>query len=109
MNDEIHQKVSVMLQERLQSGKMEPFYKIGKKMRAWMKKNGIRDRCRSSWRAKYDEAWHERCDFQDEYFGTIYEPGSRMTQRAFHLSPDSFYLEIPSDLVRKSLVLGCFP
>lgn len=107
-----YRKVYGLLRERLQRGKMEPFYKVNDKLRGWMSRHGVKKTSGSEWHRKYVEGGN--C-VREGYFGLAYMAKTKLITRRSRknpramLAPNQFYLELPIDLVEKALVLGYFP
>jgi hypothetical protein len=107
-----YRKAYGLLRERLQRGKMEPFYKVNDKLWRWMGKNGVQKTSCPEWHRKYIEGGN--C-VRDGYFGIAYSAKEKVVSRRSRknptatLRPETFYLELPIDLVEKALALGFFP
>jgi hypothetical protein len=114
--EEIYCAVVRMLGDRLERGSMVPFYKIGPKLRSWMKRHSVREVGSVEWYARYYE---KSVPSPEGYMGVVYEadwkrvcrkPRSKYGQPVLQtLRPNPFYLEIPMELVERGLVLGYLP
>lgn len=107
---ELYEKIYKLLKERLERGEMIPFYKINKKMRAWMERHAIRDVGSSVWFKRYH---YKTAPMPEGYVGVVYEAERKKsyvkTRKLRTAYPNRFYLELPTELVSKSLVLGFMP
>jgi hypothetical protein len=112
---QVYEAVYRLLADRLEKGNMEPFYKTSAKMRAWMNTNGVREIGSVEW---YDMYYNKTKPMPEGYVGVIYEAKSKRTVRckpkrktlySRTIRPNPFYFEIPTELIEKALVLGCFP
>jgi hypothetical protein len=114
---QIYSRVFLLLKERLQRGKMEPFYRINSRMKAWMRENRIKETSCPDWHAKYYEKTRP---MPEGYLGLVYCADKKTVKTARYLPnhgsfllrtlmPNSFYLEIPTEIVEKALALGFFP
>jgi hypothetical protein len=111
--EELQRKVYGLLKERLQRGKMEPFYAVNGKLWSWMHRHGVKwIKSGSEWFGKYAE---EGNSIRDGYFGLMYMADEKIVTRRSRkrpratLRPNIFFLELPIDLVEKALALGFFP
>lgn len=110
---ELYDKIYQLLTDRLEKGKMVPFYKISPKMKSWMKRNGIREVGHArEWYERYfkNGSWTPSGSFffrpsdpKQGYCGVIYHKTKNGKYGKY------FYLELPIDLVKKAIVLGFFP
>jgi len=113
---QIYCSIHRLLAARLEKGKMEPFYKINAKMKAWMTRNGVREIGSVEW---YDKYYNKTKPMPEGYVGVIYEAKEKkvvtISRKHFSLPstrtirPNPFYFEIPIELVEKALVLGYLP
>jgi len=96
---------------------MEPFYRINSRMKAWMRENRIKETSCHDWHAKYYEKTRP---MPEGYVGLVYCTDKKTVKAARYvgskgsiwprtLTPNSFYLEIPTEIVEKALALGFFP
>ena len=111
MDPELYGKTFELLRKRLERGNMVPFYKISKRMRAWMSNHKIRQTTCADWHAKY---YDKVRPMPEGYTGIVYEAERKTViakglRYVRYLSPERFYLELPTELVSKALVLGMFP
>jgi hypothetical protein len=111
--EELQRKVYGLLRERLQQGKMEPFYTINGNFWNWMHRHGVKwIKSGSEWYGKYGG---EGSPIRDGYFGLIYMADVKIVTRRSPkrtratFRPNGFHLELPIDLVEKALALGFFP
>lgn len=114
--EEIYCDVVRMLGDRLERGRMVPFYRIGSKLRAWMLRHSVREVVSVEWHARYCE---KTVSAPEGYIGVVYEAEWKKVCRKPRLKyghsvlqtlrPNPFYLEIPFELVERGLVLGYLP